>query len=53
MAPIGEAFEHRGLRLVAHADIHDTLRKLQRQRPEIFEVITDRGRHLPAGWGAP
>jgi N-acyl amino acid synthase of PEP-CTERM/exosortase system len=53
LAPIGTPVEHRGTRVVCHTDVPEALRKLQRQRPEIFEVITDRGRHLPAGWGAP
>jgi N-acyl amino acid synthase of PEP-CTERM/exosortase system len=53
LTPIGAPVEHRGTRVAAYADIHDVLRNLQRQRPEIFEVITDRGRHLPAGWCHP
>jgi N-acyl amino acid synthase of PEP-CTERM/exosortase system len=52
LTPIGTPLEHRGTRVAAHADIHDVLRKLQRQRPEVFEIVTDRGRHLPAEWGA-
>jgi N-acyl amino acid synthase of PEP-CTERM/exosortase system len=42
--PIGSMIEHHGMRQPSYSTVSDVLAGIQKHRPEIWELITDRGR---------
>jgi N-acyl amino acid synthase of PEP-CTERM/exosortase system len=45
---VGEPVEHRGKRIAFSMPVDELLTTLRRRRPEVWEVITDRGRYQPS-----
>ena len=52
--PIGAMIEHHGMRQPCYSRVSDLMAGIQRERPEVWELITDRGRLWdPTGYTGP
>ena len=45
-SPIGPVVDYHGMRQPCHADINNLLERVRKERPEVWEIITDNGRLL-------
>jgi hypothetical protein len=47
-APLGPLVEYHGIRQPCIAEIRELIARVEEERPDVWEVITDRGACLPA-----